>query len=73
MNLILKKNLGKEVYVVGIDHQNVQQDYFVYFNLEEAKEHYNILNNKNESKDYSYTLEKCIVKESELETEEVIY
>lgn len=63
------KYLGKEVYVVGLDYKGTQQDYFVYFNLDEAKKRYNILNDKNEyNKDYSYTLDKCIVKEDELET-----
>ena len=68
-----EKNLGKEVYVVGIDYKGVQQNYFVYFNLDEATNHYNILKDKNTSENYSYTLEKCIVKESELEIQEIIF
>lgn len=67
------KNLGKEVFVVGLDCEGIQQDYYIYYNLEEAKEHYNNLKEPNFDKKWSYTLYKCIVRESELETIEVIY
>lgn len=67
------KNLGKEVFVVGLDCEEIQQDYYIYYDLEEAKKQYNILNDNNKDSKWSYTLEKCVVRESELEPIEVIY
>lgn len=67
------ENLDKEVFVVGLDCEGIQQDYYIYYDLEEAEKQYNNLNNYNKDSKWSYTLEKCVVRESELETIEVIY
>ena len=67
------ENLDKEVFVVGLDCEGIQQDYYIYYDLEEAKKQYNILNDNNKDSKWSYTLEKCVVRKSELETIEVIY
>ena len=63
-----EKYLGKEMYVLGYDYKEKQIDYDVYFNREEAENAYNVRAIYNKNKDYSYTLDKCIVRESELET-----
>ena len=54
------ENLDKEVFVVGLDCEYIQQDYYIYYDLEEAKKQYNILNDNNKDSKWSYTLEKCV-------------
>lgn len=62
------KYLEKIVYVIGFDFKGVQQDYDIYDNYNEALENYNNLKNNNIDKTASYTFDKCIVHENELET-----
>lgn len=66
-----KKYLNKEVFVVGYDYEGAQQDYEVYDNYEEAKKVFDTRCERNNNSKYSFTFEKCIVRENELETIEI--
>lgn len=68
-----KKNNGKIVYTVSIECQEIEQDYFIYLNFEEAKQHFKNLKLRNADKNYSYTLNKCIVKNNECKIIDTIY
>lgn len=64
--------LGKEVYSIGFDYKGVQQGSRIYLNKEEAEKDFKYFV-KTQDKSNTITFEKCIVKECELETIEVLY
>lgn len=68
-----KKHNGKIVYTVSIECQEIEQDYFIYLNFEEAKQHFKNLKRGNTDKNYSYTLNKCLVDNDELKIIDTIY
>lgn len=62
-----EKYLDKEVYVLSFENNDIETDYDVFDNLEEAKELFDNLVRANQNKNCSYTLSKCIVKLDELD------
>ena len=63
-----EKFLNQIVFVVSFDCENIQQEFEVYDNYEEARQRYDCLKRYNKDKKWSYTLDKSIVKSDELET-----